>query len=125
MTRHYLRVHENPEDGIELVHEGCPTGVTLYGPGEAPGVFYPVGSVYWSSSATAVPWAVSWHYCQEGAVAEGVDTQYRHRDDPDGWEWAEPLAPGLYPVEAWAHRTWTDCGWEYDAGLDLIDRATQ
>lgn len=29
------------------------------------------------------------------------------------------LPPGRYEIEPWASKTWTDCGWEYDAGLEI------
>lgn len=32
--------------------------------------------------------------------------------------------PAVVPVtvEVWASKSWTDCGWEYDAGLDVQQR---
>jgi hypothetical protein len=55
---------------------------------------------------------------------DGKYTIYRcdvahHEDGLDLDEYFETkkLAPGKYPIEAWASKSWTDYGWEYDGGL--------
>lgn len=36
-------------------------------------------------------------------------------------EWFDTahLASGRYPIEYWSSKTWTDYGWEYNAGLSF------
>lgn len=41
-------------------------------------------------------------------------------DDQIGW----PTEPGAYRISSWSSKTWTDVGWEYDAGVQW-DRVVQ
>ena len=38
-------------------------------------------------------------------------------DDRTDW----PTKPGTYNISSWASKTWTDMGWEYDAGVQWED----
>ncbi len=53
---------------------------------------------------------------------DGKYTLYRcdvadHDIDLEEYFETKKLAPGKYPIEAWASKTWTYYGWEWDGGL--------
>jgi hypothetical protein len=98
--QHFLIVHEEPDDGMDVEHPAdCPTD-TIYG-GD-----------------------VQIHTCGVGRHADefGLD-MFFHRDEPHphAFGYSQLVAPGRWPIEMWAERTWTELGWEYDAGLTLTE----
>jgi hypothetical protein len=73
---HYLIVHKNPEDGLEIQHpDDCPTQ-----PGRHGGDYVE-------------------HACMIGQIEAFVGLGWRHTDVPDSFGRTEPLRPGRYHLD--------------------------
>lgn len=100
--QHFLIVHEQPDDGMDIEHPAtCPTASRYGG-------------------------RVLVHTCEVGRHEEaaGLDLFF-HRDTPHPYAFAsEKVSPGRWPIEDWSERSWTPYGWEYDGGLRLVAGAS-
>jgi hypothetical protein len=103
MAQHFLIVHEEPDDGMDVEHPAdCPT-TTIY------------------------DGHVLIHTCEVGRHVEaaGLDVFF-HRDTPHPHARgdSEQVSPGRWPIEVWSERTRYPGGWEYDGGLRLSGGAS-
>lgn len=99
--QHFLIVHEDPADGMDIEHpESCPT-------------------------ATAYEGRVVRHVCEVGGIefVGEVDLYFRHSEQPaTGWLQAASavVTVGRHPIEYWSETTRTQFGVpEFDCGLRL------
>ena len=112
MSAHFLVVHPwdedaEPSDLIEVEHAAdCPTEVLDW---RAPD----------GQPVTAYNCAVQ--FCLDDC---GLDEWFVHADAPPvHGRHVERVSPGRHEIEAWDIRYQTECGVEYDGGLQLVERA--
>lgn len=103
--RHFLVVHEEPDDGMEIEHpDGCPTELRYDG-------------------------RVLTYTCPVGQIEDaiGLEDEWFSRDDADSG--LEYTPPGQYVIQAWEDRIqlppFLGGGVEWNTGLALVKDGTE